>query len=96
MIFTFGLSQIGAVDNIQHLVEKHRHKNKKQDPADSINRRHQRCRHRRHKLQNVIDDNNRNEIGQLFGDTSILLQRHILFVATKEDLTHHFNQQELA
>ena len=29
------------------------------------------------------------KLDSFFGDASILLQRHILFVATKEDLTHH-------
>ncbi len=49
-----------------------------------------------HKLQEIVDHNDRHKIGELLREAHIFVQRHALFVAAEEDFPDHFDDEEFA
>jgi len=46
-------------------------------------------RQTRHKLQQIVDDNDRNKIREFFRQADIFIQRYLIFMRAEKDFTHH-------
>jgi len=49
----------------------------------------------RHKLQQVIDGNNRNKVGELLRNPDVFIQRHLTLMGAEEHAAHHFHHKKL-